>query len=124
MRFLDRFFAPAVQSTNMLEIKKTEECHAPFAEQLTVIFKHSRTCGFSRIAYQTVVEFYAARPEVKVYIISVRDSRAAALFVEEYTGVRHESPQVLALRNGSVFAHASHGNITPAFLQKLHKVSS
>lgn len=120
MEIFARRFDPATESANILEIKTNRECRTVFEQEFAVIFKHSDPCDLSRDAYLTVSRFCAERADTNVYLISVLNSWAAARFVEKQTGVRHQSPQVLALRNGTVFAHASHRNITPGFLRELH----
>jgi bacillithiol system protein YtxJ len=110
-----------VTTSNILDVRNTKQCGDLFSQEMAIIFKHSHACGRSQIVYREVVEFCNARPDVNVYLISVLDSRAAANFVEEHTGVEHESPQILALRNGKVFAHASHWDITFEFLACLVK---
>ena len=99
----------------------TEECNELFGQELAIIFKHSRLCRFSNMAYQTVLEFCADRPDTVIYLISVLDSPDVALFVEQQTGIQHKSPQVIGLQNGKVFNHASHWDITSEFLQRLRR---
>ncbi len=119
MRWFSQLFQPMVRTANILDLTSTEQCRTLFTKDLAVIFKHSEACDRSQGAYRTIAEFCAKRPDVHIYVISVLESRAVAQFVETETGVRHESPQVLAIRNGMVFAHASHRKITPAFLETL-----
>ena len=60
-----------------------------------------------------VVEgFRAARPGLPVYLVDVITDRPVSRRIEAVLGVRHESPQVLYLEEGSVRWHASHGRIT------------
>jgi bacillithiol system protein YtxJ len=120
MQLFRRFSGPVQPRTNLIEITTTEECRKLFSQEFAVIFKHSEVCELSCSAYRTVLEFCEERPEVSIYLISVLDCRALALLVEEQTGVRHHSPQVLGLQNGTTVAHASHRKITFAFLEKFH----
>ncbi|MGI8961369.1 MAG: monothiol bacilliredoxin BrxC family protein [Bryobacteraceae bacterium] len=121
MALFNRLFEPVAKRANILEIRTEKECRALFAQEFAVIFKHSKSCNLSQHAYRTVLEFCAERPDANIHLLCVIGSRAAALFVEEQTGVRHESPQLLAMRYGTVFAHASHQHITPGFLEKIHQ---
>lgn len=100
------------------ELNTIEECDLLFGNDLAVIFKHSPTCPMSMYAHREVVRFIRDRPETPIYLISVRSRREIARHITDKTGVQHESPQVLVLRNGSVIASASHGDITTAFLKQ------
>jgi bacillithiol system protein YtxJ len=51
-----------------------------------------------------------------VYLISVRRQRDIARHVAEFTGVQHESPQVVIMRRGDVLAAASHDAITAEWI--------
>jgi len=120
MMGLGRLFTPEIRPNNLREITSIEECEAAFAQELAVIFKHSKSCDMSHTAYRTVTRFCSAEPARTIFLISVPKFRDAAALVENHTGIRHESPQVLALRNGVVFAYASHGQINSAFLGTLY----
>jgi bacillithiol system protein YtxJ len=68
------------------------------------------------MAHRQVSQFRQAEPKVPVYLISVRQRRDLARHIAERTGVRHESPQVLVIRDGQVAASASHDRVTAEFL--------
>ena len=105
-------FSPLTRVANLREITSIEEYETALAHELAVIFKHSKYCDLSHDAYQTVTRFCSAEPAATILLICVPKFREVAAFVEKQTRVRHESPQILAMRNGVVFAHASHGRIT------------
>jgi bacillithiol system protein YtxJ len=78
-----------------------------------VIYKHSPICDLSADAIENVQEFLrSAAPDLDVRIVDVLTSRPASRHLEAITGVRHESPQVLVLRDGAVIWNASHRRIT------------
>jgi hypothetical protein len=60
-----------VQRTNILEIRTLEECRAVLAQEFAIVFKHSKFCGVSHDAYQTICDFCADNPTFVVYLISV-----------------------------------------------------
>ncbi|MCW3489872.1 bacillithiol system redox-active protein YtxJ [Dethiobacter alkaliphilus] len=67
----------------------------------------------SRNAHQEVDKFIAGEPAtVKVCRIVVQKARDVSQAVAEKTGVRHESPQVLLIRNGQCIWNTSHRSIT------------
>ncbi len=103
-------------STPLAELASTEECDRLFAQDLAIVFKHSHTCPISLFAHREVLRFQSGQPTTPVYLISVRRQRDIARHIAERTGVRHESPQILVLRRGTVIAAASHDEITAELL--------
>ena len=83
---------------------------------VVVVFKYSLTCPVSAYAYREVIYFVTTHPATPVYGIPVQTHRPVATYLEKYTGVRHESPQVFVLYKGKVAAVASHGKVTAGFL--------
>ena len=77
-----------------------------------LLFKRSLVCPVSDAAFSEYEAFAAAHPDVPTAWIDVIGSRPLARRIAEATGVRHESPQALWLRDGRVAWHASHGAIT------------
>ena len=94
-----------------LETIKQEAC--------AILFKHSRTCPVSFMAEAQVRRFAAQHPEVPVYTLVVQDDRELSRQVVEWTGIRHESPQVFVLRRGTVVASTSHEGVTAEYLDGL-----
>jgi bacillithiol system protein YtxJ len=87
-------------------------------QETAILFKHSRTCPVSFAAQAEVTRFSALHPEVPVYTLVVQDDRELSRQVAEWTGIRHESPQVFILRQGAVVASDSHEGVTAAFLRE------
>ncbi len=53
--------------------------------------------------------------DAEVNVVDVTSQRDLTMAIQSYTGVRHESPQVIVLREQKPSWHASHGRIrTPA----------
>jgi monothiol bacilliredoxin len=71
-----------------------------------VIFKHSTTCPISAAAYREMSNY-----DGDVALVEVQKARELSREIEATTGIRHESPQVLVLRNGQVVWDASHFKI-------------
>ena len=84
-----------------------DELFARSHEAPVLVFKHSTSCPISAGAYRQM-----ERVGGEVALIVVQRARDASRLVEERTGVRHESPQALLLRNGSVVWSASHWDVT------------
>jgi len=78
-----------------------------------VIFKHSATCGTSAYAHEEILDLLAEGPlEADVYLINVHSHRATSNAVASRFALRHESPQVLVIRDGVLAWHASHHRVT------------
>jgi bacillithiol system protein YtxJ len=94
-----------------------EELERAMTAPAFLIFKHSLVCPTSAAAFQEYRHFLAAGATPPSAWLDVRGQRPLALLVESRTGVRHESPQALLMRDGRVIWHASHGAITRASLR-------
>jgi bacillithiol system protein YtxJ len=77
-----------------------------------VIFKHSATCGTSAFAFEEMEELIALEPAAEVFVVSIPFGRPVSNEIARRFGVRHESPQVLVLRDGGIAWHASHFRVT------------
>lgn len=84
-----------------------------------LILKHSRTCGISA---QAIDDIYAWLGKVAAvgtsYIVTVQTDRHVANAITDRLGIRHESPQALVLRDGSVAWHASHFRVTASAIER------
>ena len=92
------------------EIHDTEELAALFEksnEQPVVLFKHSITCPISSGVYQEI-----SKADADINLIVVQRARNVSNAIAEKTGVRHESPQAIVLKNQEVVYHASHYDVT------------
>lgn len=95
------------------EVKDTNELNGLFeqsAEAPVILFKHSLTCPISHAAYE---EMSLLKNE-PVSLVVVQDARLVSNEIAQRTGVRHESPQTLIVRDGETIWHASHYDITKA----------
>lgn len=83
------------------------------------IFKHSTACGVSSRALAEFRAFLASAPEgFGYYQVDVLEARSASDRIEELSGVRHESPQVLLLWESKCVWDADHGAIRAAALRE------
>lgn len=72
-----------------------------------ILFKHSTTCPISAAAHEQM-----KRMTMDVGLVVVQSARDVSREVESRTGLRHESPQVIVLRNGEAVWSASHWDVT------------
>jgi bacillithiol system protein YtxJ len=84
-----------------------EELMSRSNQEPVVVFKHSTTCSISSGAYRQMEDFPG-----DVALIEVQTARDVSRELGTRTGIEHESPQVIVLRNGKPVWHASHWKIT------------
>ena len=84
------------------------------------IFKHSTRCGISASALEEFERFAAdsGSGEVRWALIDVLDARPVSHELARRSGVRHETPQALLLRDGEVVWHDSHWRIRADSLRR------
>lgn len=83
------------------------------------IFKHSTACGVSTRAQAEFRAFLASAPEgFGYYQVDVLEARGASDRMEELSGVRHESPQVLLLWESKCLWDADHGAVRARALRE------
>lgn len=84
-----------------------------------VIFKHSTTCGISRMALNMFTQNYGLSDEqIDFYFLDLRSYRDVSNEVGYKFQVLHQSPQLLVIKNGITVAHESHGAISEINLEK------
>ncbi len=92
-------------------------------EQYVAILKHSTRCGVSRMVLRMFESDYNLSPEdpVKLYFLDLISYREVSNAIAEKFGVRHESPQLIILRDREIVHHSSHQQIQARKLQELVK---
>jgi len=83
---------------------------------VAVIFK-AGMCHRSDAAYDALQSTLGARPDLAFAVIPVVEARPASNHLAERTGVRHESPQLLVFRDGSLVMSRNHWDITAEALE-------
>lgn len=77
-----------------------------------LIFKHSSRCGISAMVKRRFQSSWEENPDNPVYLIDVIRDRELSQHIARTTGVQHESPQVIAVRDGHVAYEASHSGVS------------
>ncbi|WP_343486114.1 bacillithiol system redox-active protein YtxJ [Allomuricauda sp. d1] len=88
-------------------------------EKPQLLFKHSTTCGISRMVLNIFSDNYSAENVVDAYFLDLHAHRAISDEAAQRLGVMHQSPQLIVIKNEQVTYHASHGAITETTLQEL-----
>ena len=97
-------------SANFIKLDSTERLEELFEqshEKPVVLFKHSTSCPISAGVYEEVT-----RVNGDINLIIMQSARDVSNAVAGKTGVRHESPQAIVLRDGEPVYHASHFDVT------------
>jgi bacillithiol system protein YtxJ len=87
-------------------------------EQPVWIFKHSLTCPISGMAWNEFRRFALQETKAVCALIEIQRARPVSSALAERTGVRHESPQAILLRDARVAWHASHYDINVTALER------
>lgn len=100
-------------------LEQLEDIDKESLQKPQVIFKHSTTCGISRMVMNMFTGSYAiSETQMNLYYLDLHAYREVSNEVGYKFQVLHQSPQLLVIKNGTVVAHASHGAITEVDLTK------
>ncbi|MFS1512785.1 bacillithiol system redox-active protein YtxJ [Chengkuizengella sp. SCS-71B] len=99
------------------EITTLEEWKSYFdgsRENPFVILKHSTTCPVSSNGLSEFEKYLKTNPngEVEYLMVKVIESRPVSNQIAEDLNVKHESPQVIYVKNREPYWNASHWSIT------------
>ncbi|MBT0608626.1 bacillithiol system redox-active protein YtxJ [Aequorivita echinoideorum] len=84
------------------------------------IFKHSTRCGISRAVLKMFERNYNLNEDqIKLYFLDLLENRDISNEIANRFGVRHESPQMIVIKNGTVIHHDSHHSIDAEHLKKI-----
>jgi bacillithiol system protein YtxJ len=96
-------------------IRNTDEWTSFLAQsgdEPVLIFKHSTVCGISSSVLSDITTFVnQTHPTTPFGLIHVVEDRSLSNAIAEQTGIRHESPQLIAFHHGHPTWHASHWSI-------------
>jgi len=96
------------------ELHSIEELDAFLAQPgKQLLFKHSTICPISSTALDEF-QAYLQEQALPAAVILVREDRPVSNEVEARFSIKHESPQIFLLEDGSVKWHTSHWKITRA----------
>ncbi|MFC6996268.1 bacillithiol system redox-active protein YtxJ [Rufibacter roseus] len=108
----------SLNSTDQLEQIREESKERPI-----IIFKHSTSCSISATAKSRLERQWAdaGLDQVKAYYLDLLSFRPVSNEIANVFGVRHESPQLLLIKDGQCQYNASHLGIN---LQEVKKVAA
>jgi len=106
---------------NLTSVTQLEEINQKsFETQIKAIllFKHSTRCSISTMALSRLERNWKLSNElVPVYNLNLLQYPSVSSKIAEQFNVRHESPQVLLIKNGKCIYYASHSSITAAEIE-------
>ena len=97
-----------VMANSFVRIQDQQSLERLFAESKLrpiLLFKHSNACGISSRAYREMEKLD------DVNLLEVQSARELSREVASITGVRHETPQVILLKDGKAVWNASHYDV-------------
>ncbi len=102
----------------LTEVSQLSDIENRSQTKTQVIFKHSTTCGISRMAMKQFVSAYDLDSNIDLYYLDLLSYRNVSNETGYKFQVIHQSPQLLVIKNGTAVAHASHGEIAEVDLGK------
>ena len=91
----------------LTEADQIEDIINSSAEKPILIFKHSTRCGISTMILKRF-ENKISNHATPYYFLDIIKHRPLSNLIQDKFGVRHQSPQLLVIKNGKVVAHDSH----------------
>ena len=100
-------------------LAQLEEIKKQSSTRPQVIFKHSTSCGISRMVLNMFKSSYGLeKGQMDFYFLDLLANRDVSHEVASLFGVVHQSPQILIIKNGVVVVHDSHGSISDIKLEQ------
>ena len=105
--------------TPLVSIEQIRDIVKDSSERPQIIFKHSTTCGTSRMALNRFkAQYNIHEGQSNLYFLDLKSYREVSNEVSNTFNIVHESPQLLIVKEGKVVAHASHWEIAELDLDK------
>jgi bacillithiol system protein YtxJ len=98
---------------NLDSDERLEELYKRSGTTPVLLFKHSSTCSISLDIYREISGL-----DAEINLVVVQSARHISNLIASRTGLRHQSPQAIILRNGLPVYHASHYDITAEDVQQ------
>jgi bacillithiol system protein YtxJ len=103
----------------LLSIEDWHVCMEDSYEAPQLLLKHSTACPISAEALKEFKIFISqAKRKMQFAMVKVIESRSVSNEIAEEMHLKHESPQVLLIRDQEVLWHTSHWNITVEKLEQ------
>ncbi|MFT5779205.1 MAG: bacillithiol system protein YtxJ [Crocinitomicaceae bacterium] len=101
---------PWEQLTSVEQLKKAMDSSS---EKPVLLFKHSTRCSISSMAFSGFQSGWeGTEEEITIYYLDLLKYRDVSDEIARLTGVFHQSPQVIVLKNKEVVYTATHSGIS------------
>ncbi|MFZ2284800.1 MAG: bacillithiol system redox-active protein YtxJ [Lutibacter sp.] len=128
MGLFDNFLKSAGKEESSIKIKwlplndksQLEDIIKISSDKPVLIFKHSTRCGISRMVLKNFESDYdIPETEMDLYFLDLLNYRSLSQDISAKFSVRHQSPQVLVIKNGEVIYNDSHYYISIGKIKEL-----
>jgi len=113
---------PRPSKINWINLTSVEELKQAIAETIDtsgLFFKHSTRCNISAMALNSFESQWEENEECQLYFIDLIAHRDVSNALSDLSGVEHQSPQVILIKNNEAIYTASHNGITARSIKKL-----
>lgn len=106
---------------NLNSLAQLDEMEKRSEDRTVAVLKHSTTCGISRMVLKMFESDYDLNENepIDLYFLDLRAHRDISNAIAEKFNVKHESPQLIVLKNREVVHHSSHQGISASKLKEL-----
>lgn len=99
---------------SLTELIQLDQAIQASVSRVQVFFKHSTRCSISRVALSRFDREPAADIPADFHLLDLLQFRDLSHQLTERSGIIHESPQLLMIKNGKCVYHANHLDIEPS----------
>jgi len=104
---------------SLISIEQLDNIKEKSKTKTQFIYKHSTTCGISRMVLNSLLSNYSLNEEeADLYYLDLLSYRSVSNEVGVKFQVIHESPQLLVIKNEITVFHTSHGGINEVDFNK------
>jgi bacillithiol system protein YtxJ len=111
-----------------IELSTSEKLHEIIDNSINkpiLLFKHSTRCSISSMAKSRFESNWKSENELcDLYYLDLIAFRSVSNEIAELTGVEHQSPQCIVLKNKQVVYDATHSSINASEIERLLKIYS
>lgn len=98
--------------TELTTISEWQDVFEQTSSEPTFVLKHSTRCPVSAEAYEVYKEYLSSqKDDIASYLVKVIESRDVSNAIEKDTKIKHESPQLLLIKDKEVVWSATHFDI-------------
>ena len=113
----DKVAFPWIELTSSEQLKQAIESSV---ENAVILFKHSTRCSISSMAKSRFESNWNTDlSKVSIYYLDLIAHRNISNEIAELTGIEHQSPQAIVLKNKEVIYDASHSEISAKAIENL-----